>query len=417
MKTAVVIVSAFLCAAAGAAEPVVSGVMARQNWPWNGNVDILYTLSADEPCDIEVTATWKGQTEPVALGGISGDCTKVSAGNRHIVWDPVAAGVQLPLTDFKVTVTPATLESRKYMMLNLYNGKVTYSATEPDWKSRQAEFLATNMVFRRISAGTFNIGYPSTVKIVDKRSSSRQVTLSSDYYIAIFPTTSAQEEFINGSIPSETDMLTPTRTAGNTIRGDRKEDNICWPETFHRVSENSLIGKMRRIFDKSFPASWRIDLPTAAQWENAARAGSDADMLCHLEGTRYGVAEETLIGILEAGALWKNGGAVSPYNVGMFNPNQFGLYDTIGCIMEVVLDWQRHPEQERPLGPIADPTGMATADILEEFHQRQVRGGRNNSSVKYQELLPGNASKGQAETYSVGHRLCIHLKPITQIAD
>ena len=47
MKTAVVIVSAFLCAAAGAAEPVVSGVMARQNWPWNGNVDILYTLSAD----------------------------------------------------------------------------------------------------------------------------------------------------------------------------------------------------------------------------------------------------------------------------------------------------------------------------------------------------------------------------------
>jgi formylglycine-generating enzyme required for sulfatase activity len=418
MKKAMLLFSLAVSALAlVAAEPSVSGVLVRQNWPWNGNVDILYTLSADEPCDIEVTATWKGQAEPVALGGISGDCTKVSAGNRHIVWDPVAAGGQLPLTDFKVTVMPATLEARKYLILNLYNGKVTYSATEPDWKSRQAEFLATNMVFRRISVGTFNIGYPSTVKIVDKRSSSRQVTLSSDYYIAIFPTTTAQEKFINGSIPSETDMLTPTRTDGDTIRGDREEDNICWPETFHRVSENSLIGKMRRIFDKSLPASWRIDLPTAAQWENAARAGTDADMLCHLEGTQYGVAEGALIEILQKGALWVNGGAASPYNVGRFNPNQFGLYDTIGCIMEVVLDWQRHPDQARPLSPITDPTGMATADILESFHQRQVRGGRNNSSVKYHELLPGNASKGQTEEYSVGHRLCIHLKPITQIAD
>jgi hypothetical protein len=223
-----IVTATYLCAAASAAEPVVSGVMARQNWPWNGNVDILYTLSADEPCDIEVTATWKGQAEPVTLGGISGDCTKVSSGNRHIVWDPVAAGVQLPLTDFRVTVTPATLESRKYLMLNLVDGTVEYSADAPDWKNEPFKYLATNMVFRRISATTFNFGYPASVEErewVNSRSRVRKATLSSDYYIAIFPTTTAQEKAIHGNIGSvkEVDTRTPTRTIYNLIRGSKAD--------------------------------------------------------------------------------------------------------------------------------------------------------------------------------------------------
>jgi hypothetical protein len=327
MKTAVVIVSAFLCAAAGAAEPVVSGVMARQNWPWNGNVDILYTLSADEPCDIEVTATWKGQTEPVTLGGISGDCTKVSSGNRHIVWDPVAAGVQLPLTDFRVTVTPATLESRKYLMLNLYNGKVTYSATEPDWKNRTAEFLGTNMVFRRISATTFKFGYPRSqveAGFANNRSLERNATLSSDYYMAIFPITEAQWRIMSkATVSDEGYFRAPRGVSYDDLRGT-VGNGVCWPETFHKVAEGSVVAVMRDIVRNSIPSGWTVDLPTAAQWENAARAGENG-RLCYVEGSEFGVTHSEMTNIVMNAGQWRPGEKLVP-QIGNYNPNPFGIY-------------------------------------------------------------------------------------------
>ena len=228
-------------------EPTVSGVTARQNWPWNGNVEILYTLSTDEPCDVEVSATWQGQPEPVVLGCVSGDCTKVSAGNRRIVWDPVEYGAKLPLTGFRVTVTPVSLDARKYLTLNLVDGSVAYSATEPDWRNNQAEFFYTNMIFRRISATSFDYGYPENLKFINgqevfnSRSYLRRVTLSSDYYIAIFPTTTTQEQAIRGeSEYNNKNLRVPTRTVYNDIRGSR-EQGICWPETFHKMAPGSLL--------------------------------------------------------------------------------------------------------------------------------------------------------------------------------
>ena len=398
-------------------EPTVSGVTARQNWPWNGNVEILYTLSTDEPCDVEVSATWQGQSEPVVLGCVSGDCTKVSAGNRRIVWDPVEYGVELPLTGFRVTVTPVSIEARKYLSLNLVDGTVEYSATEPDWKNEPYKYLATNMVFRRISATTFNMGYPNILLVsdfVNKRNNLRKATLTSDYYIAIFPTTAAQEQVIAGNLAgvTESGLHLPTRTVYNTIRGDRANDEICWPETFHAVSENSMIQKIRNVAKRSLPVSWKIDLPTAAQWENAARAGTDATQLCHLEGSSFEITVDVLVSILESNVLWKKGETLTNGNIGQFSPNQYGLYDTIGCMFEAVLDWTR--SDANPTTDVIDPTGMATT---ESCSQRQTRGGRNHENAKPITLLPGIAGSGYVETYELGHRLCIHLKPITKIAD
>ena len=401
-------------------EPTVSGVTARQNWPWNGNVEILYTLSTDDPCDMEVSATWRGQAEPVKLGCISGDIVNVSAGNRRIVWDPVEYGVELPLTGFRVTVTPVSIEARKYLSLNLVDGTVEYSATEPDWKNEPFKYLATNMVFRRISATTFNFGYPKSVQergLINSRSLVRKATLSSDYYIAIFPTTKAQEKAINGNIGnvSETDTRDPTRTKYNLIRGSKADGNICWPETFHTVKVGSMVDRMRNTARVSLPSAWKIDLPTSAQWENAARARTDATQLCYLDGTGFDVSENDLVAIFEANANWKKGETLSNGSIGQFAPNPWGLYDTIGCMFEVVLDWCRPSgNSTTPTTDVTDPTGMAT---IETCSTRQAKGGRNNSGEDMNRLLPGNSGSGYNETYELGYRFCIHLKPITKIAD
>ena len=414
MKTAVVIVSAFLCAAAGAAEPVVSGVMARQNWPWNGNVDILYTLSADEPCDIEVTATWQGQSAPVMLGCISGDIVNVNAGNSLIVWDPVAAGVQLPLTDFRVTVTPATLESRKYLMLNLYNGKVTYSAIEPDWKNRTAEFLGTNMVFRRISATTFKFGYPRSqveAGFANNRSLERNATLSSDYYMAIFPITEAQCRIMSkATVSDEGYFRAPRGVSYDDLRGT-VGNGVCWPETFHKVAEGSVVAVMRDIVRNSIPSGWTVDLPTAAQWENAARAGENG-RLCYVEGSEFGATHSEMTNIVMNAGQWRPGEKLVPQIVN-YDPNPWGVYDTIGCVYEFVLDW-RLPKGPCNTTDVIDPTGIGTPA---EGSVRQVRGGRCTADCGMINCLPGNSGQGYESSTDRAARLCIHLKPITKIAD
>jgi formylglycine-generating enzyme required for sulfatase activity len=410
---AAAILSAIACAAA---EPSATGVTARQNWPWNGNVDILYTLSSDTPCDVDVKATWNGQSEPVSLTRVSGDLFNVESGDRRIVWDPVAEGVSLPLTGFKATVEPVSADSKKYLLLNLFDGSVSYSATEPDWKGEPMAYLATNIVFRRIGATTFNFGYPQPQVIagfINNRSLARKATLSSDYYIAIFPLTTAQGYMITKKTVEEEDCTTPYSVAYSTLRGSKAGDGVCWPETFHKVAEESLLDKIRKIPGLSLPAGWVVDLPTAAQWENAARAGTDAqDRLCWVEGSEFDVSFSDMTNIVKNAGQWVPGATLTA-KIGTFPANPWGLYDTIGCVYEYVLDW-RMPKGPCLTTDVTDPTGIATGENTQD---RQVRGGRGNGSCPLEACLPGNSSSGYSEDTARSARLCIHLKPVTKLAE
>jgi formylglycine-generating enzyme required for sulfatase activity len=84
-------------------------------------------------------------------------------------------------------------------------------------------------------------------------------------------------------------------------------------------------------------------LPTEAEWEYAARAGSTE--------ARYGSLDD--VG-------WSNSGDQT-YPVGEKRANGFGLYDTLGNVWEWVNDW--YDEKYYKNSPSQDPAGPASGEL------------------------------------------------------
>jgi formylglycine-generating enzyme required for sulfatase activity len=112
-----------------------------------------------------------------------------------------------------------------------------------------------------------------------------------------------------------------------------------------------------------------LRLPTEAEWEYAARAGSSA--------TRYGSLDEI---------AWYFGNSESrTHDVGGKIPNAWNLYDMLGNVWEWVNDW--YDESFYSTGETRDPKGPAGGTY------RALRGG---SWVSYPRYVRVSDRLGQA---------------------
>jgi formylglycine-generating enzyme required for sulfatase activity len=100
-------------------------------------------------------------------------------------------------------------------------------------------------------------------------------------------------------------------------------------------------------------------LPTEAEWEYAARAGSTV--------ARYGNLDDV--------AWYSNnsGGGLKP--VGQKQPNAFGLFDTLGNVWEWTADWFN--EEYYKASPKQDPQGPPKGAL------RTLRGGSWGNDLRY----------------------------------
>ncbi|MFA7172463.1 MAG: formylglycine-generating enzyme family protein [Kiritimatiellia bacterium] len=387
MKTKRVLIgmmAVFVSMSAMAVDPIISGVMVQQRWPWSRLVDIDYVLDVEQPMDITVTA-YNGALElDVPATSFSGALYGVRRGDRRIVWDPTKTAYTNDgfLPEFRVELTPAL--PPLYMIVDLAkaigdtgqteyvyeeditNGvwgawvrnPVTNDGTVVEsvvWTGVTTNEIYTTdkFVLRRVHAGEFTMG------------SSTQVVLSKDFYVGVYLVTQAQWLKVMGSNPSL--FKNPSNPAENMSYNDiRGATNsvpaIDWPGTGAAVLSSSFIGKIRDMTGVT-----GFDLPTEAQWEYVCRAGTT---------TYYndGINGSTTNQLNELG-WWVGNSGDTTHPVGLKRPNAWGLYDAHGNVRELCLDWDG-----TPIGGV-DPAGAesGTSRVLRNGSYKQ--GADTSSSI------------------------------------
>lgn len=173
------------------------------------------------------------------------------------------------------------------------------------------------MEFVLIPAGTFQMG--STTGNSDERPV-HQVTISQPFYLGKYEVTQAQWQAIMGHIPS-------------LFQGDPNlpVEQVWWDDVQKFI---------RQLNAKEGHTKYR--LPTEAEWEYAARAGTI---------TAYSFGDDAAR--LGEYAWYKGNSGEHTHPVGKLKPNPWGLYDIHGNVWEWVQDWYQRYQPEA----VTDPQG------------------------------------------------------------
>jgi len=165
------------------------------------------------------------------------------------------------------------------------------------------------MEFVLIPAGEFNMGSPSNEVGRDEvEEPVHRVKLEKAFYMGKFEVTRKQWLDVNGSYP----------LFFSVIKGDKLPiTGISWYDVQEFI---------KKINEKEGGSKYR--LPTEAEWEYAARAGTT---------TRYSFGDdESLLGDYSTYGLPYDTNGL--YEVGQKKPNPWGLYDVHGNVFEFVQD-------------------------------------------------------------------------------
>lgn len=341
MKRLIITTICMISAMAFAAAPTVTINKVQQRYPWNGMVDIDYTITGDATgCKIEIGVEDKESGNkylPTKFLSV----LPVAAGKHRVTWSTEAEGVTIVSTNVSVTVSlvntdPEVVNNSLYYVIDLSGGTsaTSYPVTTlsaPPGGVWSDEYKTTKLVLRRIEAGSFRMN------------GSYDVTLTKPFYIGVFEVTQKQYELVTGNNPSryKGDARPVEHVSWNTIRGN--SDSYNWPNV-KTVDPNSFVGLLRSKTGLS------LDLPTEAQWEYACRAGTTSSY------NNGGNAEADLktLGRYYGNRNDGRGGYSEHTTVGSYAPNAWGLYDMHGNVWEWCLDWYGSLSNGTdPLGPVS----------------------------------------------------------------
>ncbi len=285
-------------------------------------------------------SSWNYEITNVPGGSGSTDwCTVVRDGDKLTLTATDAGSTDLREVQIIITATEEALSVAKTVKVTQDKNRKMLAGIEL--------ILVEGGTFQ-MGANSGDVGYVSSV--LTTNSPKHSVTLS-DYYIGKFEVTQKQYYDVMGTNPSrypwasyegaDNDKYDPTRPE-TALFGNYPVEQITWAMAMEFCEKlNDMYGEQGTFA-----------LPTEAQWEYAARGGKHID---EANRVRYAGSDNvTLVGNTGSGSGTEKTNRPKP--VGQYQPNELGIYDMTGNVLEHVWDFFA----VYPSGSVTDPTGSST---------------------------------------------------------
>lgn len=329
------------------ADVSVYDVKVQPRSPWNGLVDIAYSVACDDPnADVYVTPTaYDGDRRitlfPKTLSGDGAEVT-VKPGKHTMTWDAKKDLGIFSSANFSMKIHAGERLPR-YVVIDLSSGAesteypVRFSVVGPNLSNDVCRTI--ELWLRLVPPGEFWMGSPTDELGRNDNEDLHHVTLTKPFYIGVFEVTQKQYELVMGekcgyfSSSENADVRPVEKIAWDgRIRGDVSPTSTT-------IDSNSFCGKVRARSGLA-----QLDLPSEARWEYACRAGT-MTALYNGRNLTSTVADEGLSRIAGYEANCHNNRnyngssvLVGTRKVGSFDPNALGLYDMLGNVNEWCLD-------------------------------------------------------------------------------
>ncbi len=228
-------------------------------------------------------------------------------------------------------------------------------AVDPSLKTGQKRVnRRDDLTYVWIAAGAYRMGCSEVDAACRNDETPHQVTLTRGFWIGQTEVTA--QAFRHFTLATEATMP------------KAPDDNPDWKDESMPISNVSWS-------DASAYCTWTGGrLPTEAEWEFAARGGSDQ--------LRYGAIEQI--------AWYKSNSVAHAHAVKTLVPNAYGLYDMLGNVWEWTADL--YGRDFYRASPASDPRGPQAGEY------RVMRGGswlRDPSDVRVSLRYPGGAGKSR----------------------
>jgi formylglycine-generating enzyme required for sulfatase activity len=221
------------------------------------------------------------------------------------------------------------------------HGSVNFNDPTAQLSSRKfyralLQVAPVNMVF--IPPNTFTLGTsPNEVNRQPDEGPQTAVTISHGFWMGKYEVTQRDYQAVIGSNPS-----------GFPGDLDRPVERVSWLDATNycaRLTQQELAAG-------HIPPGSHYRLPTEAEWECAARAGTS---------TRFSYGDDPNFTDLADHAWYSLNSGIQTHPVGQKAPNPWGLYDMAGNVLEWCQDWYGpYPggSATDPQGPASNPQGV-----------------------------------------------------------